>query len=100
MFTPSLTGIGERAHLTGPDVGLSTHILDVVNTVLYEDLDEIVLVGYSYGGFVVTGTLDHIGERVAHLVFVDAFVPARPRHPHRARRRPAAGTDHHRRRTG
>ena len=75
VFTPSLTGVGERAHLTGPDVGLSTHILDVVNTVLYEDLDEIVLVGYSYGGFVVTGTLDHIGERVAHLVFVDAFVP-------------------------
>ena len=75
VFTPSLTGVGERAHLTGPQVGLSTHVLDVVNTVLYEDLDEIVLVGYSYGGFVVTGCLDHIGERVAHLVFVDAFVP-------------------------
>ena len=75
VFTPSLTGIGERAHLTGPQVGLTTHVLDVVNTVLYEDLDPIVLVGYSYGGVVVTGTLDHIGARVAHLVFVDAFVP-------------------------
>jgi pimeloyl-ACP methyl ester carboxylesterase len=75
VFTPSLTGVGERCHLTGPHVGLTTHIFDVVNTVLYEDLDEIVLVGYSYGGFVVTGALDHIGERVAHLVFVDAFVP-------------------------
>jgi pimeloyl-ACP methyl ester carboxylesterase len=75
VFTPSLTGVGERAHLTGPQVGLATHVLDVVNTVLYEDLDEIALVGYSYGGFVVTGTIDHIGERVAHLVFVDAFVP-------------------------
>ncbi len=75
VFTPSLTGIGERSHLTGPQVGLSTHVRDVVNTVLYEDLDDIVLVGYSYGGFVVTGTLEHIGDRVGHLVFVDAFVP-------------------------
>jgi pimeloyl-ACP methyl ester carboxylesterase len=75
VFTPSLTGIGERAHLTGPHVCLSTHVRDVVNTVLYEDLDGIVLAGYSYGGFVVTGALDHIGDRVAHLVFIDAFVP-------------------------
>ena len=75
VFTPSLTGIGERSHLTGPHVCLSTHVRDVVNTILYEDLDGIVLAGYSYGGFVVTGALDHIGDRVAHLVFVDAFVP-------------------------
>src|ERR1700744_631317 len=75
VFTPSLTGIGERAHLTGPQVGLTTHLTDVVNTVLYEDLHDIVLLGYSYGGFVVTGALDHIGDRVAHLVYLDAFVP-------------------------
>ena len=75
VFTPSLTGIGERSHLTAPHVGLSTHVRDVVNTVLYEDLHDIVLVGYSYGGFVVTGALDHIGSRVRDLVFVDAFVP-------------------------
>ena len=74
-FTPSLTGIGERAHLTGPDVDLTTHVHDVVNLVLYEDLREIVLVGFSYGGAVVTGSLDHIGDRVAHLVYLDAFVP-------------------------
>ena len=76
VFTPCLTGIGERAHLTGPQVTLSTHIHDVVNQVLYEDLDGIVLVGYSYGGVVVTGSLRHIGERVRHLVYLDAFVPA------------------------
>jgi pimeloyl-ACP methyl ester carboxylesterase len=75
VFTPSLTGIGERAHLTSPQVGLTTHVTDVVNTVLYEDLRGIVLLGYSYGGFVVTGALDHIGDRVAHLVYLDAFVP-------------------------
>jgi pimeloyl-ACP methyl ester carboxylesterase len=75
VFTPSLTGIGERAHLTSPQVDLTTHIQDVVNTVLYEDLTGIVLVGFSYGGFVVTGALSHIGDRVRHLVYLDAFVP-------------------------
>jgi pimeloyl-ACP methyl ester carboxylesterase len=75
VFTPSLTGIGERAHLTSPQVCLTTHITDVVNTIRYEDLDGIVLLGYSYGGFVVTGALEHIGERVRHLVYLDAFVP-------------------------
>jgi pimeloyl-ACP methyl ester carboxylesterase len=75
VFTPSLTGIGERAHLTSPQVGLTTHVTDVVNAILYEDLRGIVLVGYSYGGFVVTGALEHIADRVAHLVFLDAFVP-------------------------
>jgi pimeloyl-ACP methyl ester carboxylesterase len=75
VFTPSLTGIGERVHLASPLVNLSTHIRDVVNLVLYEDLTEIVLLGFSYGGLVVTGTLDHIGERISHLVYLDAFVP-------------------------
>jgi pimeloyl-ACP methyl ester carboxylesterase len=75
VFTPSLTGIGERAHLTGPQVCLTTHIADVVNAVVYEDLRDIVLLGFSYGGFVVTGALEHIGDRVRHLVYLDAFVP-------------------------
>ena len=75
VFTPSLTGIGERAHLTSPQVCLTTHITDVVNLVRYEDLNGIVLLGYSYGGLVVTGALDHIGDRVRHLVYLDAFVP-------------------------
>jgi pimeloyl-ACP methyl ester carboxylesterase len=75
VFTPSLTGIGERVHLVSPLVGLGTHVSDVVNTVLYEDLAEIVLLGFSYGGMVVSGALEHIGDRVASLVFLDAFVP-------------------------
>jgi pimeloyl-ACP methyl ester carboxylesterase len=75
VFTPSLTGIGERVHLTSPQVCLTTHITDVVNTILYEDLRGVVLLGWSYGGLVVTGTLGHIGDRVAHLVYLDAFVP-------------------------
>jgi pimeloyl-ACP methyl ester carboxylesterase len=75
VFTPSLTGIGERAHLTSPQVSLTTHIADVVNAVWYEDLSDIVLLGYSYGGVVVTGALEHIGDRVRHLVYLDAFVP-------------------------
>jgi pimeloyl-ACP methyl ester carboxylesterase len=75
VFTPSLTGLGERAHLTGPQIDLSTHVRDVVNHMLYEDHREIVLLGFSYGGMVVTGSLAHIGDRVRHLVYLDAFVP-------------------------
>jgi pimeloyl-ACP methyl ester carboxylesterase len=75
VFTPSLTGIGERVHLTSPQVNLTTHIRDVVNHILYEDLEGIVLLGFSYGGFVVTGALEHVADRVRHLVYLDAFVP-------------------------
>jgi pimeloyl-ACP methyl ester carboxylesterase len=75
VFTPSLTGIGERVHLVSPQVDLTTHVQDVVNQVLYEDLDGIVLLGFSYGGLVVTGALGHIAGRVRHLVYLDAFVP-------------------------
>jgi pimeloyl-ACP methyl ester carboxylesterase len=75
VFTPSLTGLGERVHLVSPQVDLGTHVTDVVNQVLYEDLDPIVLLGFSYGGMVVTGTLDAIGDRVRSLVYLDAFVP-------------------------
>ncbi len=75
VFTPSLTGIGERSHLVHPGVDLRTHVADVVNTIRYEDLDDIVLLGFSYGGMVVTGCLDAIGDRVRHLVYLDAIVP-------------------------
>lgn len=76
VFTPSLTGIGERAHHTSPQVSLSTHIDDVVATIHYEGLDDIVLVGFSYGGMVVTGALEQVADRVRELVYLDAFVPA------------------------
>jgi pimeloyl-ACP methyl ester carboxylesterase len=75
VYTPSLTGIGERAHLASPQVNLTTHIMDVANTILYEDLSDIVLLGWSYGGMVVTGALAHVADRVAHLVYLDAFLP-------------------------
>ena len=76
VFTPSLTGIGERAHLTGPQISLRTHVDDVVATIHYEGLDDIVLLGFSYGGMVVTGALEHVADRVRELVYLDAFVPA------------------------
>ncbi|WP_200834274.1 alpha/beta fold hydrolase [Amycolatopsis alkalitolerans] len=76
VFTPSLTGIGERVHLAGPMVDLTTHVHDVVNHVVFEDLRDIVAVGYSYGGAVVTGALAHIHDRIRELVYLDAFVPA------------------------
>jgi pimeloyl-ACP methyl ester carboxylesterase len=75
VFTPSLTGIGERAHLASPDVRLSTHIADVLGTLQYERLKDVVLVGHSYAGMVVTGVADRMPERVATLVYLDAFVP-------------------------
>jgi len=75
VFTPSLTGLGERVHLTSPQVTLSTHVSDIANVFLYEDLSDVLLVGFSYGGFVVTGALRLIGGRVRHLVYLDAFVP-------------------------
>ena len=75
VYTPSLTGIGERSHLASPMINLTTHVTDLVNTVLYEDLTDFVLLGFSYGGMVITGSLQHIGERVSQLVYLDAFVP-------------------------
>ena len=75
VFSPSLTGQGERAHLASPEVNLSTHIQDVCNTIWYEDLSDIILVGHSYGGMVVTGVADRMPERIQHLVYLDAFLP-------------------------
>ncbi|MGY1608990.1 MULTISPECIES: alpha/beta fold hydrolase [unclassified Geodermatophilus] len=76
VFTPALTGVGERVHLASAQVDLTTHVTDVVNQVLYEDLDEVVLLGFSYGGMVVAGALETVGDRVRSLVYLDAFVPS------------------------
>ena len=76
VFTPSLTGIGERVHLASPQIDLTTHVNDVVNQIVFEDLREIVLVGYSYGGVVVTAAAEHVHDRIAELVYLDAFVPS------------------------
>jgi pimeloyl-ACP methyl ester carboxylesterase len=75
VFTTTLTGVGERAHLARPDTGLETHIQDVIGVFTYEDLHDVVLVGHSLGGPVITGVADRIPERLAHLVYLDASVP-------------------------
>ena len=75
VFTPTLTGLGERSHLLSPDVGLETHILDVVNLIQWEGLHDFVLVGHSYGGVIVRHVADRMAERVRELVYLDAFVP-------------------------
>jgi pimeloyl-ACP methyl ester carboxylesterase len=75
VFTPTLTGIGERSHLLAPQVDLQTHTLDVLNLIKWEQLTDLVLCGHSYGGMVVTGVADRIPNRIRSLVYLDAFVP-------------------------
>jgi pimeloyl-ACP methyl ester carboxylesterase len=75
VSTPTLTGLGERSHLARPEIGLETHITDVVNVLKYEDLRDVILVGHSSSGVVITGVADRAPERIAHVVYLDAFVP-------------------------
>jgi pimeloyl-ACP methyl ester carboxylesterase len=75
VFTPTLTGQGERSHLLSAGVNLTTHIADVMNVFRYEGLADVVLAGHSYGGMVVTGVADRIADRVAALIYLDAFLP-------------------------
>jgi pimeloyl-ACP methyl ester carboxylesterase len=75
VFTPTLTGLGEREHLASKDIDLDTHIADVVKLLEFEDLHDVVLVGHSYGGFVVTGVVDDAASRLKGVVYLDAFVP-------------------------
>ena len=75
VFTPTLTGLGERSHLLSPEVGLDTHIEDVMGVLKYEDLHDLILVGHSYAGIIITAVADQAAERLAHLVYLDAFVP-------------------------
>ena len=75
VFAPSLTGLGDRAHLGGPQIDLSTHIQDIVGIIELWDLRDVVLVGHSLGGMVVTGVADRLPDRVAHLVYLDALLP-------------------------
>ena len=75
VFTPTLTGVGERSHLLSREVNLETHIQDVLNLVKWEELTDIVLCGHSYGGCVVSGVADRIPDRIRSLVYLDAFVP-------------------------
>lgn len=75
VFTPTLTGVGERSHLLSPQVNLDTHITDVVNLIRWEELSQVVLCGHSYGGCVIRGAADRVSDRIAALIYLDAFVP-------------------------
>jgi pimeloyl-ACP methyl ester carboxylesterase len=74
VFTPTLTGLADRSHLLAPDINLETHINDVVNLFEWEDLSGVVLCGHSYAGSVVSGVADRIPDRIAALVYLDAFI--------------------------
>jgi pimeloyl-ACP methyl ester carboxylesterase len=74
-FTPTLTGLGERSHLAHAPINLDTHIQDVANVLLFERLSGVILCGHSYAGMVITGVADRLPERIASLVYIDAFVP-------------------------
>ncbi len=75
VFTPTLTGLGERVHLAGPEVDLATHIEDVIGLLRAEELSGVVLCGHSYGGFVITGVAERAAGQIGALVYLDAFVP-------------------------
>ena len=74
VYTPTLTGLGERTHLASPAVDLQMHIQDIVAVLRYEDLLNVILVGHSYAGLVITGVAEQEPERLAHLVYLDALV--------------------------
>jgi len=71
----TLTGLGERHHLASPNIGLDTHIEDVVNAILWDNLHDVVLIGHSYGGMVITGVADRVPDRIKRLVYLDALLP-------------------------
>ena len=76
VFAPTLTGLSERSHLLNPDIDLDTHILDIVNEIKWKDLRNVILVGHSYAGMVVSGVVEEMEKSVAALVMLDAFFPA------------------------
>ena len=75
VYAPTLTGLGERLHQLHPGVDLSLHVADVLGVIKYESLNDIVLVGHSYGGFVISGVAEAIRGKIRSIVFLDAFVP-------------------------
>ena len=75
VFAPTLTGLGDRSHLFSGDINLTTHVTDIVNVLKWEDLHDVVLCGHSYGGMVITGVAEAAPERIASLVYLDAFLP-------------------------
>jgi len=76
VYTPTLTGLGERSHLAHHAINLDTHIQDIVSVFKHEDIADAILCGHSYGGMVITGVAGEIGERIRTLFYVDAYAPA------------------------
>jgi pimeloyl-ACP methyl ester carboxylesterase len=76
VIAPTLTGVGERSHLLSPEIDLETHVLDVVNVMKWQDLRDVVLVGHSYSGMVISGVAEKMEKSIASLVMLDAFFPA------------------------
>lgn len=74
VFTPTLTGVADRSHLSSPNVNLDTHVADVANLILWEELSDVILCGHSYGGCVVSGAADRVPDQIGALVYLDAFV--------------------------
>ncbi|WP_033404378.1 alpha/beta hydrolase [Hirschia maritima] len=74
VYRPTLSGLGERMHLPAEYIDLNTHVEDIVNTIIFEELDNVILAGHSYGGAVITGVMDRIPERIKHVIFLDAMV--------------------------
>ncbi|HLL28343.1 MAG TPA: alpha/beta fold hydrolase [Xanthobacteraceae bacterium] len=75
LFTPTYTGLGERAHLAHSDLNLESHIRDMLAVFEFENLRNVILIGHSYGGMVATGVADRLRDKIRHLVYLDAFVP-------------------------
>jgi pimeloyl-ACP methyl ester carboxylesterase len=74
VFTPTLSGVGERSHLLSPDVDLQVHVDDVANLIRWEELDAVILCGHSYGGCVISGVAEALPDRIAALIYLDAFL--------------------------
>jgi pimeloyl-ACP methyl ester carboxylesterase len=75
VYRPTLTGLGEHSNLSSTNIDLDTHIQDIINVILWENLHDIVLVGHSYGGMIITGVADRLPDRIQRLVYLDALLP-------------------------
>src|SRR5712692_6919091 len=75
LVTPTYTGLGEREHLASPSNDLETHVEDLLAVIKYEDLNDVVLIGHSYGGMVATGVADRARDRIVQVIYLDDFVP-------------------------
>jgi pimeloyl-ACP methyl ester carboxylesterase len=75
VYAPTLTGLGERSHLMSGLITLDTHITDVVNVIRWENLQDFVLVGHSYGGWVISGVAEQVEGKISSIIFLDAFMP-------------------------